>query len=186
MHIWSLYCTNVNTSYYINVLLLRLSGVFLAQLEIRQKAQHVALGFYNVVFIDCSARPQWHWHVLSSVMVRLHISSSFFKSHCTIYPPFPSVTFTHSPVTLSSVHTHTQSSYFTLTTPHYIHSHTHIHTTYTYTNIQNVQLHCESLSLLFPLLCCVKCNYSTVTDLAKFLGKSTCKKMKQFVSTNNL
>lgn len=114
----------------------------------------------------------------------LHISLFFFlKSLYRIPPPFIchffSLTLTHS-----SVHIHSPLLHPTLTLTH-THTSTCTHT-HKHTERSIAQLHCKSMSLLPLLLCFVNCGYSTVTDLAKFLGKSTCKNRKPFVRTNYL
>ena len=64
----------------------------------------------------------------------------------------------------------------------YTHTHTHTHSQtspwfcYMHTECLIAQLHCKSPQVTAHLLGFVNCNYSTVTDLAKFLGQSTCKK----------
>ncbi len=116
----------------------------------------------------------------------LHISLFFFlKSLYRIPPPFMSLS-------LFLTHTHSHTHLCTHTAPYFIptsptHTHTHTHTsthtrthTHKHTECSIAQLHCKSMSLLSLLLCFVNCSYSTVTDLAKFLGKSTCKKRKPF------
>lgn len=74
-------------------------------------------GCENIVFRDCSTTPQWHWHLLSSVLVGLHISL-YLKKNNKIIVPYTSLF--HLSFSLSCIH-------------RYTHIQTHMHT-HTYTH----------------------------------------------------
>lgn len=103
---------------------------------------------------------------------QIHISLYFF--YCTICHHLAFVTFTHS---YPHPHTHTHRPYFP-SILQLTQTHTHAHT-HKQTERSIVWLHCKSMSLLSPRWCLWNCIYSTVTDLAKFLGQSTYKKKKE-------
>lgn len=90
-----------------------------------------------------------HWHLVNSVLDVLHISI-YVKPHCIIKAVLSFM--------LSPTHTDTQT-------------HNSAHQT----------LNCTTSLQIFEdsLLSSVLWIYSTVTDLAKFLGKSTCKNIRE-------
>lgn len=116
-------------------------------------SQHVGLG----VWMSFSYIFLWgHWHSVNSVLDALHISI-YVKPHYVIKAL---LSFMLSPAHAPHTKTHTQTQ-----------THNSAHQT----------LNCTtSLQIIEDsILSSVLWVYSTVTDLAKFLGKSTCTKVRE-------
>lgn len=152
MHFWSPYCTTVNT------LIHYLSAMLLTAVLARFQTDVTAcrLGSVNVIFI--------HFSVRSLALSQQCVGCASHFNLCKT-----SLCHKSSPV----IHA------VTCTCP--THKNTHTHTDTQTHNSAHQTLNCTtSLQIVEDsVLSSVLWVYSTVTDLAKFLGKSTCTKVSR-------